>query len=87
MAVQDREVQLGAQGRIVVPATLRKDMGLKPGDRLIARREGDCLILEPRSVIRNRLQQRFSTVPGQANLVDELIAERRREAQAESDLL
>lgn len=85
MAVNDQEVQIGAQGRIVIPASLRKDLGLKPGDRLIARREGDCLILEPRSVIRNRLQQRFSTVPGDASLVDELIAERRREAQAEAD--
>lgn len=86
MAVNDREIQMGAQGRIVVPATLRRELGLKPGDRLIARREGDCLILEPGSVVRNRLQQRFSAVPGQASLVDELIAERRREARAEAGL-
>ena len=87
MAINDQEVQIGAQGRIVVPAALRKDLGLKPGDRLIARRVGDCLILEPRSVVQNRLQQRFSTVPEQASLVDELIAERRREARAEADLV
>lgn len=86
MASRDREVQLGAQGRIVVPAALRKEMGLKPGDCLIARRDGDCLILEPASVIRNRLQQRFRNVPGQTSLVDELIAERRREAQVEAGL-
>jgi AbrB family looped-hinge helix DNA binding protein len=86
MAAREHEVQLGAQGRIVVPASLRKDMGLKPGDRLIARRDGDCLILEPGSVIRHRLQSRFNTVPGQTNLVDELIEERRREARSEADL-
>lgn len=86
MAVREHEVQLGAQGRIVVPASLRKDMGLKPGDRLVARRDGDCLILEPDSVIRYRLQSRFSTVPDQTSLVDELIDERRREARAEANL-
>lgn len=86
MRTRDREVQLGAQGRIVIPAALRKDMGLKPGDRLTARRDGDSLILEPSSVIRNRLQQRFRDVPRETSLVDELIDERRREARAEADL-
>lgn len=86
MRTRDREVQLGAQGRIVIPASLRKAMGLKPGDRLTARREGNSLILEPSMVIRKRLQQRFRNVPGETSLVDELIDERRREAQAEADL-
>ncbi len=70
----------------VIPAVLCKDMGLKPGDRLTARREGDSLILEPRSVIGQRLQQRFRNVPRTASLVDELIDERRSEARAEAGL-
>lgn len=86
MRSRDREVQLGAQERIVIPASLRKDMGLKPGDRLTARRDGEILILESTAVIRNRLQQRFRNVPRKPSLVDELIDERRREARAEADL-
>lgn len=86
MVAKEREVQLGAQGRIVVPAPLRKAMGLKPGDRLIARTDGNRLILEPEAVIKQRLQARFSAVPDQANLVEELIEERRHEARAEAGL-
>ncbi len=84
MTAKEREVRVGAQGRVVLPAALRKTMGLKPGDRLIARFDGECLILEPSSKIRRRLQSRFSQVAEQTSLVDELIAERRRESEIEA---
>ncbi len=86
MAAREREVQLGAQGRMVVPAALRKALGLKPGDRLIARTDGNCLILEPEAAIKQRLQARFSAVPEQTDLAAELIEERRREARVEAGL-
>jgi AbrB family looped-hinge helix DNA binding protein len=79
------EIQLGAQGRIVVPAALRKALKLAPGDRLIARQEGETLVLERRGAITKRLQDRFSHIPQTINLADELIAERRAEAAKESD--
>ncbi|MGB5774161.1 MAG: AbrB/MazE/SpoVT family DNA-binding domain-containing protein, partial [Sedimenticolaceae bacterium] len=40
-SVVKNEVQLGPQGRLVIPAHLRRALDLKPGDRLIARKEGD----------------------------------------------
>ena len=78
------EVQLGAQGRIVIPASLRKALNLKPGDRLVARRVGESLVLERRQAIEKRLQDRFRRVPPDVNLLDELIADRRRAARDEA---
>lgn len=79
------EIQLGAQGRLVIPAALRKALHLEPGDRLIARLEGDALVLERREAIGKRLQDRFRHIPAHVSLVDELIAQRRAEAGKEAD--
>jgi AbrB family looped-hinge helix DNA binding protein len=78
------EVQVGPQGRLVIPAALRKALDLKPGDRLVARQEGDALVLERREAIEKRLQDRFRHIPKEVSLVDELIAERRAEAAKEA---
>jgi AbrB family looped-hinge helix DNA binding protein len=82
-ATENNEIQIGAQGRIVIPAALRKALKFKPGDRLIARQVGDSLVLERREAIEKRLQARFSHIPREVSLVDELIAERRTEATRE----
>lgn len=78
------EIQIGPQGRLVIPATLRKALNLKPGDRLIARKVGESLVLERREAIEKRLQDRFRHIPKEVSLVDELIAERRAEAAKEA---
>lgn len=77
------EVQLGAQGRVVIPAHLRKAMDLKPGDRLVARQDGDSIVLERRENLVKRLQARFSNIPKAISLADELITERQAEAALE----
>jgi AbrB family looped-hinge helix DNA binding protein len=51
MAIAENEVQVGAQGRIVIPAGLRKALGLRPGDRLVARTVGESLVLERRGTV------------------------------------
>lgn len=85
MAVLRAETQMGAQGRLVIPAELRRALNLKPGDRLIARQEGDSLVLERREAIEQRLFARFAQIPKEVSLVDELIAERREAAQRECE--
>ncbi len=78
------EVLLGAQGRVVIPAALRKALDLKPGERLIARKEGESLVLERREVTEKRLWKMFSHIPKNVSLANEIIAERHVEAQRDS---
>jgi len=83
MAVSDHEVQVGAQGRVVIPTALRKALKLKPGERLVVRKVGERLVLERREVVEKRLRERFRHISKDVSLANELIAERRAEAAAE----
>lgn len=77
------EVHLGRQGRLVIPAALRRSLSFEAGDALIAREEEGRLVLEKPETIKLRLKARFSQVQKDRSLVDELIAERREEAKRE----
>ena len=83
--VKSNEVQIGAQGRLVIPSALRKSLKLKAGDKLIARQVGESLVLERREAIENRLWSLFSGIPEDVSLVDELVAERRAEVRRENE--
>jgi AbrB family looped-hinge helix DNA binding protein len=85
MTSTDNEVRVGAQGRVVIPAAIRKALKLRSGDRLIARKVGESLVLERRETVEKRLLARFRHIPGEVSLVDELIAERRGEAAREAE--
>lgn len=78
------EVHLGAQGRLVIPARLRRRLGLQRGDTLIARSEHGRLVVEKAEVTKQRLKARYARVPGNRSLAKELLAERREEAKRES---
>lgn len=78
-------VQLSPQGRIVIPAPLRRSLGFEPGDNLIAREENGRLILEKAETIKERLKIRFAQLPPFTSLADELLAERREAALREAD--
>jgi AbrB family looped-hinge helix DNA binding protein len=74
------ETRLGKQGRLVIPAAARHELGLQPGDLLSVRVDKDHLVLERRPAVLARLRERFAAVPSTVSLVDELIADRRAEA-------
>ena len=76
-------MRLGRQGRLVIPAELRRKLGLNDGDELVARDEDGRLVIEPRSAVLTRIRRRLRTLPTEVSLVDDLLAERRREAQRE----
>ena len=77
-------MNVGAKGRVVLPAPIRHALGLAEGSELLARIEGGAVVLEPRAAAVERLQELVrSAVPKRSQLVDELLAERRAEARRE----
>jgi AbrB family looped-hinge helix DNA binding protein len=72
--------KVNKQGRIVIPIQLRQQLGLVPGSKLIARLEGNRIVLEKPEDVFQRLRSTFNS---SESLVEELIAERRTEAANE----
>ncbi len=74
-------VSFKPDGRMLVPAQLRREFGVVPDEALVAHVEGGRLIIERRADVLRRLQERFSTIPPGVSLVDEVIAEHRAETE------
>lgn len=83
MDVETR-TRVNENGRVVIPASYRKALGIKAGDELILRMEDDELRITTmkRRIERAQRLVRKYVKPG-TSLVDELIAERREAAQRE----
>ena len=80
--MQEFSIAVGQNGRVVIPANIRQQIGIETGQHLLIRLEGERIILEKTTGILNKLQQRFQNIQG--SLSDELIEERRAEAVRES---
>jgi AbrB family looped-hinge helix DNA binding protein len=80
---------LSANGRIVIPAAIREQMGFAPGDTLLMEVEDGVLRVESFDARLTRIQDELLQLAGPERMLsDELIAERRAEAwgeQVESD--
>jgi AbrB family looped-hinge helix DNA binding protein len=74
-------VSVGPKGRIVIPAAIRQQLKIGEGSELVAVIDKGGVLLLPRSEIKRRLRTMFADV--QPSLADELIADRRREAEHE----
>ncbi len=77
------KVPVGPQGRLVIPSEIRRQLGIAPGDVLIAVVEDERLVLEKREAVLQRLRRRFAHIPAGCSLADELISERRSESKRE----
>lgn len=75
-------VVLGAQGRLVVPAEARRELGLAAGDELVLHTEGARLVLERREDAGKRLRGLYASAATKGALED-LLAERRHAAAGE----
>ena len=71
-------VSVGPKGRVVIPAGIRRRLGIEEGSELVALVEGEAVVLVPRSAIKTRLRSMFAATAG--SMRDQLIAERRAEA-------
>jgi len=91
MANSDKSVvyaktRLGANGRIVIPAAIRQQLGVKPGDTIRMDVEDGVLKIETYPARIARIQREFAhLIPPGVSLADELIAERREEARREQE--
>ncbi len=79
----DATLVLGQQGRLVIPAEVRAALGLTPGDQLHLHVSGARLVLQREQDAVDELRALAKDVPKSRSFVDELLAERRREAAAE----
>ena len=77
-------VVLGESGRIVLPAAIRKELGLTAGDRLTVTNEGGAIRILSRKMalesIRAGIVKQRGSLTG---ILDEFLAERREEAARE----
>ena len=80
----EARLRINENGRVVIPATFRKAMGIKPGDEVVLRLEDDELRITTmkRRIERAQRNARRYVKPG-VSLVDELLAERREAAKRE----
>jgi AbrB family looped-hinge helix DNA binding protein len=75
---------VSANGRVVIPARIRAELGLRSGEKVVARVVGGALVLEPVAVAIKRAQALIRRRAGSGpSPVDELLAERRQAAAVE----
>ncbi len=75
--------RLGAGGRVVIPSSWRRRHGLRPGSSvtLIENSDGDLVLTTPLAALQNLQALVRRHVPEGVSLVDELLTERRAEAE------
>jgi AbrB family looped-hinge helix DNA binding protein len=79
--------KINQNGRIVIPAAIRRHMGLKAGDSLLMEVEDGVLRMESHRARIRRIQQEFKKIipPGGMLISNELIAERREEGRRDEE--
>jgi AbrB family looped-hinge helix DNA binding protein len=85
-APKPAKIRLGPDGRVVIPAAFRDVLGLQEGDVLFARLEnGEIHLLTSAAAMRRAQAIVRQFVPEGVSLVDELIEERRKEVERETE--
>jgi AbrB family looped-hinge helix DNA binding protein len=81
---QGIRLRLNANGRVVIPASVRKALGVEAGDELILEIQDDVFFLTTQQHRIQRAQRRAKKhVAAGTSLAEELIAERRKAAKSE----
>ena len=73
--------RINENGRIVIPASFRKALGLEPGDAVVLSLEGGQLLVEPHRARVARIQDEFEPyASGQSSAAQDLVDESRSQA-------
>ena len=85
--MQDIRTKIGEVGRVIIPAIIRQQLHLTPGDEIILHIQDDALhISTPQHSLKklqNKVKRFMETSDQPFSLVDELIAQRHIEAERE----
>jgi len=84
VSIQEIRLRLSENGRVVIPAQVRKVLGVEAGDEIILEQERNAfrITTQQQRIAEARKRIRRYIKPG-TRLVDELIAERREAAKHE----
>jgi AbrB family looped-hinge helix DNA binding protein len=78
------EVPMQENGRVILPAELRRTLGLAKGDRVLIEAKGDDVVLTTARLRRRRAQALVAKyVRPEDGVVDEFLAEKREMARRE----
>jgi AbrB family looped-hinge helix DNA binding protein len=84
MKLEETHTRINENGRVVIPASFRRALGINPGQTVVLRLENDELRI---TTLRQRLakaqQLVRAHVPPTSSLADEIIAERREAERRE----
>ncbi len=84
MTMSQASLTIAPNGRVVIPANMRAELGFQHGGKVIARVVDGTVVLEPiEAAIRRAQEMVRKYVPDDVDLVAELIAERRAAAELE----
>ena len=79
----EQTITIDANGSLTLPEEYRKILGLSTGDKVTVQLKGNKLVLisphDPVKIVQE-IVKRYAPHEGKGSVVDELIAERRREA-------
>lgn len=82
------EVVVNRDGRVLIPAHVRRDLRLAPGSTLVLSVEDGRVVMESREQLMARIRREVAeswTGPADTAAANELIADRRTEAAAEDE--
>jgi AbrB family looped-hinge helix DNA binding protein len=69
--------RVSAKGQVVIPAALRRRLGLKKGIRLLVTEGNGTIILKP--LLKDPVEDSFGMFKGTPSAIDVLLADRRGE--------
>lgn len=79
-----QHVSMGSNGRLVIPSGVRSEIGMPEGGAMVVSVQDGKVVLEPYRDVLARVQAQVRAyVPEGISLVDEVIQDRRDEAERE----
>lgn len=83
MAVQTMDIKVAGNGRMILPASVRKAMGLHGDTKVILTIEDDQVRLSPIAHGLSRAQALYREHAKQARTIDDFLSDRKAEAAAD----